>query len=234
MSDLGSEMSALAARLGPPPGDIARRVMFVAAEPGEGTSTLARAYAVEAAITASGPVWLIELDLMRGEQHDRIRAEPDYYGQLGDPVRASPDQSMFFTLQPAQRPGSGGDGTADSDYLTGYRVNHSWLYVTRFRRELLAPGQSVHILADGGYWQALAARCEHIVVDAPAWSRSRAASVVAPFMDANLMVVSADRRNPAAGSALRDGLESAGGRWAGVVVNRAPKPPPGLLRGLVR
>jgi len=173
-------------------------------------------------------VWLIELDLMRGEQHDRILAAPEVYGRLGDPVRASPDHSMFFTVQPSSDPSPG----ADAAYLAAYMVGRSRLYVTRFRRERLAGGQSAHILPGPAYWDALAARSDHIVIDAPAWSRSRAASAVAPFMDANLLVVSAERRNPEAASAVLSGLEAAGGRWAGAVVNRAPKPPPRLLRGL--
>ncbi len=228
MSELSSEMAALAERLGPAPGAVARLVQFVAAEPGEGTSTLARAFALEAARTAVRPVWLIELDLMRGEQHRLISAAPDVYGLLGDPTRASPDHSMFFTVQPStdDQPG------ADAGFLAAYGVGRSGLYVTRFRRERLAPGQTARILPSGAYWQALAARSEYIVVDAPAWSRSHAAGATAPFMDANLLVVSADVRRPQASTAVKRGVEAAGARWSGVVVNRAPKPPPRLLRSL--
>jgi len=228
MSDLSTEMEALAERLGPAPGAVARLVQFVAAEPGEGTSTLARAFALEVARTAIRPVWLIELDLMRGEQHSLISAEPEVYGRLGDPTRASPDQSMFFTVQPRVEAPPGGD----AGYLAAYAVGRSRLYVTRFRRERLAPGQSARILPSAAYWQALAARSDHVVIDAPAWSRSRAAGAVAPFVDANLLVVSAERRNPEAAAAVKHGVEAAGGRWAGVVANRAPKPPPRLLRSL--
>ena len=228
MSDLSSEMAALAERLGPAPGAVARMVQFVAAEPGEGTSTLARAFALEMARTAIRPVWLIELDLMRGEQHHLISAEPEVYGRLGDPTRASPDHSMFFTVQPR----TDDPPDADAGYLAAYAVGRSRLYVTRFRRERLAPGQTARILPDAAYWEALAARSDYVVVDAPAWSRSRAAGAIAPSMDANLLVVSAERRHPDAAAAVMRGVEAAGGRWSGVVANRAPKPPPRLLRSL--
>jgi Mrp family chromosome partitioning ATPase len=228
MSELSSEMTALAERLGPAPGAVARRVQFVAAEPGEGTSTLARAFALEMARRAIRPVWLIELDLMRSEQHHLISTAPEVYGRLGDPTRASPDQSMFFTVQPR----TGDPPGADAGYLAAYAVGRSRLYVTRFRRERLSPGQTARILPDGAYWQALAARSDYVVVDAPAWSRSRAAGVVAAHMDDNLLVVSADHRNPGAAAAVMRGVEAAGGRWSGAVVNRAPKPPPRLLRSL--
>jgi Mrp family chromosome partitioning ATPase len=228
MSDLSSEMAALAERLGPAPGAVARRVMFVAPEPGEGASTLARAFALEVAKTAVRPVWLVELDLMKGEQHGVIGADAESYGRLGDPVRASPNHAMFFSVAPRidEEPGH------DASFLAAYAVGRSRLYVTRFRRERLAPGQTPRILPTADYWEAIAAHSEYVVVDAPAWSRSKVAGVVAPFMDVNLLVVSADKRNPDMAEAAKRGLETAGGRWSGVVVNRAPKPPPRLIRTL--
>jgi Mrp family chromosome partitioning ATPase len=226
MSALNVEMAALAERLGPAPGAVGRRVQFVAAERGEGTSTLARAFAVEVARTAMRPVWLVELDLLRGEQHRLIGADPETYGRLGDPTRASPDHSMFFTVQPR----TDDPPVADSTYLAAYAVEGSRLYVTRFRRERLAPEQTARILPDGAYWRALAAHSDYVVVDAPAWSRSRAAGAIAPSMDANLLVVSAERCNADAAESVLGGVEAAGGHWSGVVVNRAPKSPPRLLR----
>jgi len=229
MSDLSSEMAALADRLGPAPGAVARLVQFVAPEPGEGASTLARAFAAEVAKTAVKPVWLVELDLMKGEQHGIIGAETEAYGRLGDPVRASPNHAMFFTVTPSHDETPG----ADAAFLAAYAVGRSRLYVTRFRRERLSPGQSPRILPSADYWDAIAAHAEYVVVDAPAWSRSKVAGVVAPFMDANLLVVSADKRNPEAADAAKRGMEAAGGRWSGVVVNRSPKRPPRLIQGLV-
>ena len=52
-------------------------------------------------------------------------------------------------------------------------------------------------------------------------------------MDANLLVVSADKRNPDAAGALMRGVEQGGGHWTGVVVNRSPKSPPRLIQALV-
>ncbi len=228
MSDLSSEMAALAERLGPAPGAVARLVQFVAPEPGEGASTLARAFALEMAKTAIKPVWLIELDLMRGEQHAIIGEDPDVYGRLGEPTRASPNHAMFFTVQPQIQNEAG----LDASYLAAYAVGRSRLFVTRFRRERLAAGQTARILPSADYWEAIAAHSDYVVVDAPAWSRSRLAGVVAPFMDANLLVVSADKRHPEAAAEAKRGLEAAGGRWSGVVMNRAHKAPPRFIQKL--
>jgi Mrp family chromosome partitioning ATPase len=228
LSELSREMAALAARLGPAPGAVARVVQFVAPEPGEGASTLARAFACEVAKHAARPVWLVELDLMQGDQYEQITADPQTYGRLGEPKRASPNNVMFFSVQPTLDAAPG----ADAAFLAAHAVGGSRLYVTRFRRERLSPGQVARILPTGDYWQALAAHSDYVVIDAPAWSRSRAAGVVAPFVDANLMVLSADRRNPDAAARLRQEFEAAGGDWTGVVMNRAPRPAPGFIRAL--
>jgi hypothetical protein len=71
-----------------------------------------------------------------------------------------------------------------------------------------------------------------VVVDAPSAQRSRVALATAALVDANVLVVAADRRNVQAPLALRDGLINAGGRCAGLVFNRASPEPPGVLKVL--
>ena len=103
MVDLSPEMAALAERLGPAPGAIARILQFVSAEQGEGTSTIAREFAREVSRHASRGVWLLELDLMKGEQHAVISAEPEVYGRLSEPVRATPrHRDVFLRYAPAR------------------------------------------------------------------------------------------------------------------------------------
>lgn len=230
MSDLEHQMAELADRLGPAPGAVARIVQFVAAQPGEGTSTLARAFAFAVARRAARPVWLVELDLMRNAQYDALASEPEVYGRLGEATRASPNHSIFFTVQPKIEDAPG----LDASFLAAHAVGRSGVYVTRFRRERLSPGQTARILPAGDYWEALAMHSDYVVIDAPAWTRSRLAGVVAPFVDANLMVLAADRKDPEAAGKLRSGLEAAGGAWAGVVMNRAPRPAPTFIRALAR
>ncbi len=83
MVDLSDEMDELARALGTPTGAGERLVQFVAADPGEGVSTLARAFAFKAAEKARRGVWLIELDLMGGGQYGEIASDPEDYGFLG-------------------------------------------------------------------------------------------------------------------------------------------------------
>ncbi len=231
MVDLSSEMAALAERLGPAPGAIARVVQFVAAEQGEGTSTIAREFAREVSRHASRGVWLIELDLMKGEQYATLAAEPETYGRLSEPVRATPGSEMFFSVTPQRVEQN--RSYQDANYLAAHQVGGARWWVGRFRRELLVGGQSVRILAAPDYWDLMRSHADYVIVDAPSWARSRAAAAVAPFMDANLILVSADQRNVRATASLRDGIEAAGGVCGGLVVNRAPKSPPAFLRALL-
>lgn len=103
MVDLTLEMAALAERLGPPPGERARLIQFVSAEPGEGTSTVAREFSRAMSAGAHKGVWLVDLNLLKGDQFDAISSHAKEYGPLGAPVRASPNQTAFFSVTPDRK-----------------------------------------------------------------------------------------------------------------------------------
>ena len=232
MVNLTAEMAQLWASLGPSQPGQGRVVQFVAATRGEGTSTIAREFARYASARASRPVWLVDLDLMGGGQHAAMAAEPTQFGMLGRPAAASPDGSVFYTVQP---PGQDRDGRRipDANFLSAQQAGRSQLWVTRFRREMLRAGQAAHLLPTGDYWTALRQHAEIIALDAPAAERSAAAATMAPFVDFTVLVVAAegvDTRGPAA---LRDAIEQAGGRCAGLVFNRGRITPPAFLKAIM-
>jgi hypothetical protein len=236
MVDLSKDMAALLQRLDWGPGGqvsagLGRVVQFVGATPGEGVSTVAREFARMAAPRLHRGVWLVELDLMRGDQYAAIEADPQLYGPLGPPTRASADGSMFFDVAP-RIAGPDGRPWPDAGYLDAFSVGRARWWVTRFRREALRPGQSVRILNSPAYWTMLRRHADLVVVDAPAAQRSRVALATAALVDANILVVAADRRDVQAPQALRDGLINAGGRCAGLVFNRAAPDPPSFLKAL--
>jgi len=241
MVDLSKDMAALLERLdwgpggqmrrGGGPGGLGRVIQFVGAQPGEGVSTVAREFARVAARGVHRGVWLIELDLMSGGQYAAIEAEPHLYGALGPATRASADGSTFFDVSPRLR-GPDGRPWPDAGYLDAFPVGRARWWVTRFRREALRPGQTARILNTPAYWNMMRRHADLVVVDAPAAQRSRVALATAALVDANVLVVAADRRDTEAPVALRDGLIQAGGRCAGLVFNRAAPEPPGFLRAL--
>lgn len=230
MLDLTPEMADLWASLAVTPGR-ARVLQLVAARRGEGTSTVARELAFYAA-QRMRTVWLVDLDLLASPQSAAISAGSARYGDLGEPAAASPDGSIFFTVQPgAQTP----DGRAwpDANYLAAHRVGqHRW-WVTRFRRELLRDRQRVHVIANPAYWNALRAHADLVIVDAAAADRSQASLTLAPYMDETVLVVAADEADVQAPARLRDALTSAGGEVSGLFFNRQTVERPGFLKRLL-
>ncbi|WP_158918190.1 sugar kinase [Caulobacter sp. S45] len=232
MVDLSTDMAELAGRLLATPGGPGRVLQFASAESGEGVSTVAREFARFVAPHAQKGVWLVELDVLKGEQYAVIAADPEGYGALGAPTRASPNEACFFSVDPKVQ-GVDGRPWPDIRYLDAYPVGEARWWITRFRREALKPGQSVSIVNAPGYWNTLRAHADFVIIDAPALERSQVAAVIAPLVDATVLVVSADRVDMDGPQALKAALTSAGGRCAGMVFNRAPKPPPRFLSRLL-
>lgn len=227
--DMSHALAGLVERLGEPAPEGGRAIQFVSARSGEGTSTVARAFARAAAGRGGRGVWLVELDVMAGAQFDAFA--DGAYGALGEPGRASPDDSAFFQVAPPVHEAGAPVPTAAS-YLEAWPVTGEKFWVTRFKAERLRPGQSVRLTGGGDYWRALKPYADLIVVDAPSAERSRAAAAVAPHMDSTVVVVSADNDDPSGPALLRDGVTAVGGRCAGVILNRVPSRPPRFLRAL--
>lgn len=231
MVDLSAEMGDLWRALGAPAPGRARIVQVVAARRGEGASTVARELALYAAGRQRRTTWLVDLDLATSPQQAAFAAEPERFGPLGEPAAASPDGSAFFTVQPPTRTADGAVWP-DAGFLVAQQAGQAKLWVTRFRREAMQAGQTVHVLPHGHYWAALARHCDLIVVDCPSVDRSRAALTLAPFMDQTVLVVAAEQADVKAPAALRDALTEAGGKVAGLFLNRMTAEPPGFLKAL--
>jgi Mrp family chromosome partitioning ATPase len=232
MVDLYTEMETLLRSLGRPSPRAGKVVQIVAAKPGEGTSTIARELAFAASAHSQRGVWLVELDVLSGEQHAVLGSDPNEYGVLGEATKASPDGSMFFAVDPPIK-GVDGKPWPNARYLSAYPIGGRRFWVTRFRREALRAGQSVQILSKGDYWNTLRGFADYVIVDAPALDRSRAALAVARHMDSSVLVVAAGSADRTAPARAREAIEAAGGHCAGVVFNKAPEEPPAFVRRLL-
>lgn len=231
--ELSAEMARLSASLGPlayaqAPGH-GRILQFVAARTGEGTSTVAREFAFFSAQQLNRPVWLVDLDFMGATQFNLISSAPDRYGRVGSAAGASPDGSAFFTVQPQAKDRTG-KLVPPARYLVAHPVGGPNLWVTRFRRENLAPGQNVHVVPDASYWDVLRRHADMIIIDAPSAQHSRAAGLIAPHVDASVLVVAADAGDSRPPALLRSALGAAGGKVAGIFYNRSEVEAPGLLK----
>ncbi len=231
MVDLTSEMAALWAALGPAPAHRGRVIQVVAANTGEGVSTVAREYARLAAVRARRPVWLIDADLSQQGQMEAMAAQPDRYGRVGKAAVATPDGSIFFAVTPriVDREGK---PVHPARLLAARPFLGGRLWATRFSGESLRSGQRAEVVADARYWDALRRHADTVVIDAPAADRSDTAITLAPFVDATVLVVAAGSTAAGEPLVLRDEIEAVGGKIAGVVVNRSTYRPPAFLRRL--
>lgn len=220
MVDLASEMAQLWTSLGPPIPDRGRVITFVSATPGEGASTVAREFAAFAVDRVRRNVWLVDLSIPECGQVRAILEERNRYGALGREAAASPNGSAFFAVRPVMR-GPDGRPWPPGRYLAAHQVAQRRLWVTRFRRELMRQGQSVSLTPDGDYWTSLRKHADLVVIDAPAASVSTAALMTSTFSDTTVIVAAADKGDLQRAAVLRDSIVGAGGRCAGVVVNKA-------------
>ncbi len=231
MVDLTTEMAALWAALGPVPGHRGRVIQIAAANSGEGVSTVAREYARLAAVRARRPVWLIDADLAQQGQLEAVASEPDRFGALGKAAIATPDGSIFFAVTPRLMDRTG-KPVHPARLLTARPCLGGRLWVTRFAAELLRSGQRAEPVADPRYWDALRKHADTVVIDSPAADRNSMSITLAPFVDATVLVVAAESSAAGDPLILRDEIEAAGGKIAGVVVNRSTYQPPAFLKRL--
>ena len=232
MVDLTPEMAQLWTSLGSWIPGRARMIQFVSATRGEGASTIAREFARLACQRVRRAVWLVDLDLVEAGQHAAMINDSARFGVLGPEKPASPDGSIFFTVQPPLR-GPDGRPWPDARFLGARQVGGRKLWVTRFRRELLRGGQQPHLVPSDAYWQALRQHADVIILDAPSADRSGAALTMAPFADTTVIVVAADDGDVRRTAELRDGIAGAGGRCAGIVFNRAQVETPRFIKAML-
>jgi Mrp family chromosome partitioning ATPase len=225
--DLSAEMADLWTALGPVAPERGRVVQFVSAAAGEGTSTIAREFALYAARRARKPVWLVDLDVFGAGQQKAVARQPGRFGPLGKPAAASPDGSAFFRVVEA------GDARPVSHYLSARPTLGGRLWVTRFHAEALKTGQPLVLSRNPRYWAAMRGHAEYVIIDAPAAERSTAALTLGPVADVNVLVLAAEAGDARGPAALRAALEETGANVAGFVFNRAEARPPAFLDRLL-
>ncbi len=216
MKDLRVDLTELHRSLSQTPAtEGGRTVMFMGARSGEGTSSVAAAFALLAAEQARKPVWLVDLDLKRNHQFNSFAAGPfaEALGGVGPPYSAALKTEPFFAIEPEPKEPIQG-------FFTAHRVGNTRLMVTRFDARRLASGQNIRIRTQPTYWQAVRAITDWAVVDAPALELSSAGLAIASQMDRTVIVVNADDTPPDDAETLRREIEAHGGRVAGVVLNR--------------
>ncbi len=192
-----------------------RVIMFVSALNGEGTTSVASSFACLAARRAEKQAWLVDLDLTRNQVFRGF--EHRFARDIGRPGRAydaSLRQDPIYAISPQLA------DVKQAKLLTAHDVDGLPLLITRFRNERLSAGQTVSYQASPGWWAALRKMTDWVIVDAPALERSSAACSIAAEADAIILVVEADRTEPADVDLARRQLEARGGHVIGAVLNK--------------
>jgi hypothetical protein len=219
MHDLRPHLNGLlCAQICQPRGAGGRITQFIAARPGEGTSSMAASAALRAAETANRPVWLIDTDFLGNPLYTAFAgAALPGIGRPGRPLDASLGTAQIYHV-----PGACDDPRA-LKLLTLHQIGDTRLYVTRFRTEHLSPGQIPQFADAPDWWAALRRIAGSIIIDCPAFSVSRLALQIAPVCDGAVLVVQAEATPAAEVAALTAAYEAAGGRILGAVLNRAAR-----------
>lgn len=218
MHDLRQDLAGvwrLASQMAAPKGG--RVILFIAAHTGEGTSSVAASFALIAASRSVKTAWLVDLDVQKNAQYTAFSQ-----GTIKDAGR--PGHALDASLGAEQIYQVAGHET-DLSYgklLNAHQIDGLRLLVTRFRGDRLGPGQKVQLRSAPGWWTALRAAADWIVIDAPATDRTRAGLAFAAQADGVVLVVRADETSAADAAALRQDVEAHGGRVLGVVMNRLP------------
>lgn len=191
------------------------RVMVVSAVRGEGVSSLAASLALYAGEGSRKPVWLLDLDVSRNLAFDRFSsgALSRRFGPMGPPYSAALRSAPPFEVVPEA-------DALPAGAFTAHRIGESRVMVTRLDLGMLPTGARVRIVPRPAYWEAVKASTDWTFVDAPSLEASMDALTVAPDMDACLLVVQADRTSADTVRAAAARVREAGGRLAGVLLNR--------------
>lgn len=216
MLDLRQDLAGLwqaATRVTPRSGG--RVLMFIAAQEGEGTSSVAASFALMAAARAARMTWLVDLDLRENPLYAAFsKGILKGIGRPGHPLDASLGTEQIYSVAGAEKT------PAMSKLLTAHQIDGLRLLVTRFRNERLMPGQRVRIQPAAAWWDALRRSADWALVDAPALARSAAGLTYASLVDGVVLVVQADGTGAAEVEDLRAAIEASGGTVIGIVLNR--------------
>lgn len=218
MRDLRQDLASLwrlASQMSSPKGG--RVILFLSAHPGEGTSSVAASFALIAASRSARTAWLVDLDIRKNAQYTAFaQGIIKDAGRPGHALDASLGTEQIYTVAGHET------DAAYGKLLNAHQIDGLRLLVTRFRSDRLAPGQKVQLRSAPGWWSALRAAADWIVVDAPATDQTRAGLAFVAQADGVVLVVRADETSAADAAALRQDVEAHGGRVIGVVMNRLP------------
>jgi len=205
------------------PAGLGRLILFLSPDSHADAGAVAREVALLAQAQAKRAVWLIDLDPFENAQFEALQATSAPEHGFGKALDAALGETSFLRLIDAR------SGEVDRRGSRHLLVAHQWgasrLYVTRFRREAIGPGQKVQLLTSDSYWSRLAQVVDFAMIVAKPPQALQAGLAIAAHVGACVMVIGPQTRLQDA-QGLREAVRQQGGQWAGVVMTQS-----GGLRG---
>lgn len=194
-------------------------VEFIAARPGEGTSTMAREFARVAAQHSERPVLLIDLDWQRPSQFDHFSQDAEHpLGLGGTPgpavdIGIDPTVLLRFTDRNLAQP-------VDQMEVSVHRVAATSLYVTR--PATLPPGRRGTAPAANfpAFWDQLRDKVGMTVIDAPSFGASYDGLTVSGAADKVIIVLEAEVTRVPVLHEMIGRLKAQGADVAGIIFNK--------------
>lgn len=192
-----------------------RVLLFISAREGEGTSSVAASFAIIAANRAKRTAWIVDLDFRRNFQYTSFaQGTVKGAGRPGHALDASLGAEQIYSVAGHENDISYGK------LLNAHQIENQRLLVTRFRSDRLTSGQRVELRTAPGWWSALRAAADWVIIDAPCLECTRAGIAFVGQADGVVLVVNADETPAADVAALRQDVEAHGGKILGIVMNR--------------
>jgi hypothetical protein len=190
-------------------------VQFIGSRKGEGTSTIARAFARVAMTHIAGDVLLLNLD-MAG--NGCVASHSDHNESLGLGAVSEPLDIALRIDHLVRLPSHADSALAANTLMTFHRVGSSRLVVNRFSQ---APEMaSAKIVNERQFWQDLKKHFLLTVVDSPPFSDSPDGVLVSQWMESVIIVVEADATRMPVAENLKSTLLGQGANISGLVFNK--------------
>ena len=228
--NLFMEMNRLYFMLDPPiEEDYCVIMQIVGATPNEGTSTVAREFALVAAQQIAGDVLLLDLNTGKNTQFDTISDRlTDRFGEPGSPEETSVrTRSLWLSTSQAL------DQATTSVEMTLHRLGQSNLVVSRLDPDSLTSAGTLQLSTAEGFWHSLHGNFRLAIIDSPSLIRNYDGLSVSKRADATMLVITAEKTRKPVAELLRDRVTENDGYVSALIFNRRRRYIPSIFYKLL-
>lgn len=194
-------------------------VQFMSPHRGAGTSSVAREFACTAALHATRPILLLDLDFRADAQYDHFASTRRRY--IWGDAQPGPEEDIGVDFNQLLRLSSSVPGIAAGEpVMITHRIGRTSLFVTRLHPVLRANKISPHITTAPAFWKELRRKVALTVIDAQPVHASSDGLALSRLVDQVILVVEAESTRIPVIQELCSRLSALDARIAGIVLNK--------------